>query len=437
MTSPTDAVFRRVFHASPTAMLLLDGELRVVDVNAAYLAATGHTVVQLLGRVVFEPFPDNPADPAAGSAAAVRESMQRAWNTVEVDQLVGRRYDIQLPGTDRFVTRYWNLTTVPVVDQDGRVEVLLHRVQDVTAVLASEAAEAAALEANSQLLERVASAQADLLVRARELQTLNDALRRAGRHDRTVAQTLQSAMLPRLPQVAGLELAGRYLPAALDDEVGGDWYDAVVDPEGAVTLMIGDVMGHDIDAAATMGQLRSMLRAFTWDRREPPSEIVALLDRAMRDLDMRTMATLTVVHVQAAAAHSNTPPNRPLTLRWSVAGHPPAMLVAPDGVTTVLEADAVGPPLGVERGAARRDTTCALPAGSAVVLYTDGLIETRAHDLDHGIDRLRRALTAHHHLPLPELLDAVIVDLVGDRPADDVAIIALRADTANSSVDPG
>ena len=114
-------------------------------------------------------------------------------------------------------------------------------------------------------------------------------------------------------------MAARYLTAAEQDQVGGDWYDAVVLPTGATTLVIGDVIGHDISAAAMMGQLRNMLRALVWDRADAPSAVVARLDRAIRDLRINTMATLALVSIEEPTPAQPTGARR---LRWTNAGHP-------------------------------------------------------------------------------------------------------------------
>ena len=248
-------------------------------------------------------------------------------------------------------------------------------------------------------------------------------LQQAGRHDRSVARALQTAMLTQLPESANLQMAARYLTAAEQDQVGGDWYDAVVRPTGSTVLVIGDVVGHDIAAAAMMGQLRNMLRALIWDRNEPPSAVVARLDRAIRDLRVNTMATLAVVSIEQSAPDQHAGAR---TLRWTNAGHPAPILIYTDGTAVALE-DTTDILLGVLPDTDRRDHTHLVPPGATLLLYTDGLIETPVQDIDTGKERLLATLRTHHRLEPGELLDAVLADMVGEQKAtDDVAVLAVR-----------
>jgi serine phosphatase RsbU (regulator of sigma subunit) len=177
---------------------------------------------------------------------------------------------------------------------------------------------------------------------SQQLREANYRLQLVAAHDRTVARALQDAMLTRLPEPDHLHLVARYLTATGTERVGGDWYDAVVLPTGTTTLMIGDVAGHDIAAAAVMGQLRNMLRAFAWDRGDDtPSASVTRLDRAMRELRLGTLATLAVVQIEQHAADDEQGLR---TIRWTNAGHPPPVLVHPDGSAVVLDAGQNSPP---------------------------------------------------------------------------------------------
>jgi serine phosphatase RsbU (regulator of sigma subunit) len=254
---------------------------------------------------------------------------------------------------------------------------------------------------------------------AARLEAANRRLRVTAAHDRTVAQALQAAMLTELPRIERLHLTARYLTASGSDQVGGDWYDAVVRDPRTTVLVIGDVAGHDIGAAAVMGQLRNLLRAFTWDRREAPSRAVGRLDRAAEDLGLATLASLVVVHVEEAPDGSGH------QLLWSSAGHPAPALLLPDGTAQLLDerTDLV---LGVAPLSERTDLLRAVPAGTTLVLYTDGLVETRTAGVAEGQQRLLAALARHAGADLDALLDAVIADLVGEHPDDDVAVLAVR-----------
>nr|WP_276508434.1 GAF domain-containing SpoIIE family protein phosphatase [Modestobacter muralis] len=241
---------------------------------------------------------------------------------------------------------------------------------------------------------------------------------------RTVAETLQQAMLTHLPEADDLEIRARYVPSHVGDQVGGDWYDAFRTADGATVLAIGDVTGHDMQAAATMGQLRTLLRAFAYDRGEEPSQTLGRLDRAMTGLDVAGLATIVLARIEQDAAGTRL-------LRWSNAGHPPPVLLHADGRTTLLDRR---PDLlvGVDATRQRHDWAVELAPGDTVVLHTDGLIEHRdwGADIDRGTAELRRTLTGHHHLPLDRLLDTV-VSRNGDGREDDIALLAVRCHPAD------
>ncbi|WP_432521478.1 SpoIIE family protein phosphatase [Kineococcus sp. SYSU DK006] len=239
---------------------------------------------------------------------------------------------------------------------------------------------------------------------------------------RSAAEVLQRSLLPHLPEPDHLELRARYVPAATGEHVGGDWYDAVVLPDGATALVIGDVTGHDMTAAARMGQLRGLLRAYAFDREEPPSEVVARLDRATVGLHMDTLATLVLARIEQDQQDTSSGMRR---LRWTNAGHPAPILLLADGTTQVLRS-APELLLGLLPDTARTDHTHPLPPGSTLLLYTDGLIEHRGRNIDDGIADLRRVLSTCAHCTLEELLEHVQTELVGQAPEDDCAILAVR-----------
>ncbi|MGZ4445895.1 MAG: SpoIIE family protein phosphatase [Nocardioides sp.] len=232
--------------------------------------------------------------------------------------------------------------------------------------------------------------------------------------------TLQSSLLPRLPEQADLRLAARYRPAATRDQVGGDWYDAVVMPTGGTSLMIGDVVGHDMDAAAIMGQLRTMLRTIAWEgENSTPAHNVERLDLAMRDLDVDGMASLVKARIECLT------PFREWLLSWTNAGHPPPMLVDPEGAVRLLEGEDPDLMIGVVPDSHRTDHQVRIAAGSMLLLYTDGLVERRGEDITDGLDRLAASASTHHELPATKFLDAVLADLVTGRADDDVAVLAV------------
>ncbi|MEV5974174.1 SpoIIE family protein phosphatase [Streptomyces sp. NPDC051921] len=229
---------------------------------------------------------------------------------------------------------------------------------------------------------------------------------------RQAALTLQRSLTNNeLPDVTGLDLTGRYLPAS-DHDVGGDWFDVVALPGGRTGLVIGDVMGHGIHAAAVMGQLRTAVR--TLARHDiAPARMLRSLDAVVADLGEDEMATCVY------AVHD------PATAVWTIAraGHPPPAVVTPDGAITFLDGPP-GTPLGT--GAHEFGTEeVTLPTGGLLVLYTDGLIESRERDLDQGMDRLARALRDMDR-PLDELCDEVLAGLPEGPAQDDVAVLIAR-----------
>ena len=257
----------------------------------------------------------------------------------------------------------------------------------------------------------LASYTAQAVQRARLLEERLDAL-----------LTLQTSMASRLPALPGLGLAARYLPAATRDEVGGDWYDAVVLSDGCTALVVGDVLGHDMEAAAAMGQLRIMLRTLAWAIGDAPSATVQRLDQAVAELGVDVMATLMYVHLEPPEH-----PDGPTQVLWSSAGHPPPLVLDPAGSARYLDGD---PDLllGVRPSTARHDHREAVDEGSTLLLYTDGLVERRGENLGVGLERLRASVERHAGLPLAALLDALRTDLVGRQHGDDVALLAVRVE---------
>jgi serine phosphatase RsbU (regulator of sigma subunit) len=215
----------------------------------------------------------------------------------------------------------------------------------------------------------------------------------------------------------------RYLPAAEAARVGGDWYDAFLQPGGATMLVIGDVVGHDTAAAAAMGQLRGLLRGIATYSDGAPAEVLRGLDTSMATLQTRTIATAAVARFEQTPDELERGVTR---MRWANAGHLPPMVVNADGSVAELASWHGDLLLGVDHEASRRESVVTLDRGATVLLYTDGLIERRDADLDAGMVRLRDLLVELAHLPLEELLDELLDRLVDGHPDDDVALVAVR-----------
>ena len=268
------------------------------------------------------------------------------------------------------------------------------------------------------LLESFAAQTAQALDRLLAL----EAERRAARAVARMSETLQRSLLTEPPQLEHLQIAVRYAPAAQEAQVGGDWYDAFVSREGVASLVIGDVSGHDRDAAAAMAQLRNLLRGIGYATGAPPSEVLSSLDGAMRDLRVDALATLVLAQVHRD--HEGHGHGSQL-LRWSSAGHLPPVLLHPDGAAELLDTD---PDLlvGLLPGTERSDHEVVLEPGATVLLYTDGLVERRGAPLEQGLDWLAGAAQELAGLPLEGFCDALLAQLPDD-VEDDIALLALRA----------
>ena len=240
---------------------------------------------------------------------------------------------------------------------------------------------------------------------------------------RQVAEVLQRSLLsaPFVPRSA--EVAVRYLPAAEVARVGGDWYDAFLQSSGSTMLVIGDVVGHDTEAAAAMGQLRALLRGIAVYSDQGPAEVLRGLDAAIDQLEVGTFATAGIARFEQTPDEALRGITR---MRWSSAGHPPPVVLHPDGTLAPLTSWSGELMLGVDAAATRTETVTPLAVGATVLLFTDGLVERRDADLDSGTARLRAALAELAALPLEELCDELVERLVHGRPEDDVALVALR-----------
>lgn len=239
---------------------------------------------------------------------------------------------------------------------------------------------------------------------------------------RTVVDVLQRSLLTNLPRVDRLELHALYRPAAQREHVGGDWYDAVPGPDGSTNLIIGDVTGHDIEAAALMGQMRGLLRAFAFEGTGPPGEVVARLDRALAGLGVDGLATVLLARVERGGTSGAA---APLRVRWTNAGHAPPVLLHADGSVDVLETEA-DLLVGLVPGTPRSDHVQDVPVGSTLLLFTDGLLEGSRRSIDEGLVALRRVLRTHARCGVEELLGHVVDELAGGSPDDDCTILAAR-----------
>ncbi|HEX6470289.1 MAG TPA: SpoIIE family protein phosphatase [Streptosporangiaceae bacterium] len=245
--------------------------------------------------------------------------------------------------------------------------------------------------------------------------------------ERATALALQRSLLPqRLPEQSAMDVASRYLPASAHADVGGDWFDVIQLSGARVALVVGDVVGHGIHAAATMGRLRTAVRTLA-DIDLPPNEVLIRLD----DLVNRLAAEADADSGDDVCATCMYAVYDPVSRRCELAraGHPQPVLITPDGRSRLIDVPA-GPPLGLGEPPFE-GMEIELPEDSILALYTDGLIESRDHDIDFGIERLRRAL-ADPEPSLSATCDHVLKTVLPARPADDVALLIARLHALDS-----
>jgi serine phosphatase RsbU (regulator of sigma subunit) len=236
-----------------------------------------------------------------------------------------------------------------------------------------------------------------------------------------VAETLQRSLLTPPPRTDDLDIAVRYRPASRHTLVGGDFYDAFLQPDGAMLLVVGDVVGHSVEATAAMSELRSTVRALAYDHGGGPGVTLQRTDRALTGLGFDTLATVLVASLERAPSDAA----RRWVLRWSSAGHPPPLLLREDGGVEVLERPAERL-LGTDTPAARSDHLLELRPGDTVVLCTDGLLEHRRTGIDEGVRRLSSVLAGLAGRYAAEICDEVLDRVVTGPADDDVALLVVR-----------
>jgi PAS domain S-box-containing protein len=351
------AVLSVLLDAAPVGFAYYDRERRYVHINQSLAAANGATPAEHIGRTIAEMVPEVAphAEPLIDRVLATGEAVLNL-------EMEGRA---EADGSPTF----WRTGWYPVRSTtDGSCTGVAVVATDISDVVAAGAA-----------LQRT-------------------------------ALTLQRSLLPaQVPSTEELEVAARYSAGAADTVVGGDWYDVIAMGGGRLAVVIGDVMGRGVPAAAVMGQLRTAARTCAkLDLR--PADVADVLDGLLVDLDQDSIATCIY---GAFDPHTRE-------LRVASAGHPPPVLRSPDGSVRTLDLD-VSAPLGI--GDAKREVSVQLPPGSVLALYTDGLIEARGSDLGAGIAALCRTV-AEGPQGLEELADAVMATVSGS--LDDVALLLLR-----------
>jgi PAS domain S-box-containing protein len=407
MTADID--FTAFFDATPSPYLVLDTDLVIRYVNPACVQSTGRARDELIGKYFFDALPESPDFPDKAQRN-LKASLRLVLDTGKPDTMVLQRYDI--PGPGGFEERWWSAIHTPIAGPDGRVKWIVQWTEDVTGFARSGRARRLAEESTDHELGMAAQ----LYGRARALHRLNQELRQAHARERQVAVTLQEAMLSVPDLDKHSNIAVRYLPATTSLNVCGDWYDVVDLPPDRYAVAVGDVVGHGLHAAAVMGMLRSALSAAI--RAIPsPAQALEVLGLYARSLDGATAATAVKVLIDT----------RSCLLIYSSAGHPPPVLLHPDGTWELLE-QATDPPLGARpHHVPRPQAGLSYKPGDTLVLYSDGLIERRDEDIDAGLARLTTALAQDSALSPDELADALLarLDVAGGGP-DDIALVVIR-----------
>ena len=596
--APVD--FELLFVTLPTAFLVMDPDLVILEANEAYLDLLGRRREDIVGLPVFQAFPPTPDSLDEEGRNPVEVSFERARDTGKVDPMPIAKYDVLDPVTGTFDERYWSLISAPVADASGRTVMILQRVEDVSAYVRDRSGKQPQVSGGPASHREIQAVEADLYARVQELRiaqeardtaarrlasladvalqlsaaetvedlerivvsqglavlgadgggiispddrggwraTLSDALgedvqlaygnvpydsplpapwvartgqekllptqesglefdpvsmagvyadigrygwaflpltvsdvcigslavawadehpfsddelelmrvfaaqcaqvlmrirataaqRAAAVAAQRMSETLQRSLLAQPPTPEQLQIAVRYQPASQGAHVGGDWHDAFATVSGATMLVVGDVTGHDVTAAATMGQLRNLLRGLAYDSDDSPAVLLSRLDAAMSGLQVGTLATAVLGRI----AQHDAAGRRTWRLRWSNAGHLPPLLRRPDGTVEVL----AGRPellLGHDPRAPRSERVVDVLPGDTVLLYSDGLVERRDADLDQGIARLAEAFGRNGDLPPEELCDLLLAEVGLAHNDDDIALLALRPGDPTSS----
>jgi PAS domain S-box-containing protein len=378
-----DAEHRRleeIFRRAPAGVVLTRGPDHVVEfANPAFLAALG-AAPECLGRPARLAFPN-------ADKGGYFDLLDRVFSTGEVfsaDQ-APLRSDAD-PDDETETEAYFNVIYQPVRDDDGQVTGVFGHELDVT----------------------------DMVMVRREVEALANQLSVLYDREHHVAETLQHSFLPaRLPEVDGTTLAARYMAGSREADVGGDWYDAITVPDGRVLLVIGDVEGRGVEAAAAMSQLRNSLRAYVFDGADP-GDALARLSQLVRRSGEERFAT-----VWCAAFRPETG-----EVSYANAGHLPGLVVAADGTTTYLQ-EALSPPIGTGEHVPIVEVRTVLDPGATLILYTDGLVERHDATIEEGLGRLAAAARGGNEDP-EDLLGRLLAELGVPEQGDDVAILAVH-----------
>lgn len=398
LLAESEARYRLLVDHAPEAIVVLDLETgRFVDVNPQAERLLGVDRAGLLALTPSDVTPPEVSPEASGAARSER----RAW---VVPEAAGGGPELAAGANQVWVRRVLDGDTAPF-------EWLLQPSAGPPVLCEVRLLE---LPASDRRLAR--GTIVDITQRRRieaEAHALGER-ERAMRQSKEIAEALQRALLPeQLGQIPGVDVAARYLPGSAGLEVGGDWYDVIPAPSGAVCLAIGDVVGRGLRAAATMGQLRTALRAYALQETSP-GQVIERLEGLVKWLPEASMTTLVFAVYEPDAG----------ILTYSCAGHPPPLVIHSDGTSFYLE-EGRGTPLGVQLGGIA-EGAAVLEPGSVLVFYTDGLIERPGANLDDRMDLLAEVAGEAAGRGPDAVCEAVTQALIGEGPSnDDVALLVV------------
>lgn len=368
MAETDAAIVATLLADAPFGFALISPDLRFLRVNAELAAMNGRSVAEHEGTPVFELLPElrAAAEPLLRQVLATGQAIR----------------EVEVVGTtpaDPGVEHVWRESFFPV-RAPGRPPV------GIAALARDET----------------------------ELHRLREELERVSDQRREALEEVQRSLLPTtLPDVPGLDLAARYMPAAEELRLGGDWYDAVL-RDGHLAVAIGDAVGHGVHAVGLMARASVALNAYLAEG-HPPEVVLARLDRLVQQGLPDAVASALVVEVDPVSG----------AVRYAAAGHPYALLRSADGQVRRL-VGAQGPLLGSRSAPMHRRAVASLEPGDALLLYTDGLVERRDESLAAGIDRLASTIAALLTSSADALLDAAVEACLGGRVReDDVCVVAV------------
>ncbi len=354
-------------------------------------------------RTLMERYAEVRLDTLPGTSPVARALLAGTTVTESVDAVLGLMPDG--PARDLLVALAPATAVVLPLTAEARTVGVLTLYQDAGRMMTDEDAETA---------RRVAAEAARAIARVQRQS-----------QQAQLAEALQRSLLTDPPALDRAAVVVRYVPAAEAAHVGGDWYDAFLQRDGSLVVVIGDVVGHDTAAAAAMGQLRGLLRGIAHYSSAGPAEVLRGLDEAIVQMHDDTLATAVVARLERDGSGGRR-------LRWANAGHPAPVLLAEDGTATVLGGEIGDLMLGVDPTAVRPESVVPMAPGATVLLYTDGLVERRGGTLDDGVAALTAHLEELAGSPLEELCDGLLRRMLRGIPQDDVALAAVRL----ADVDP-